>query len=270
MARKRNNNIRGSSGTLPRPGVSSNNLGIAGRAVQLSTRRMVTPTTGGVRIKNTEYMGGINGSTTTRNKYIFPIGLTFSDTPWLERLAWSYSRFKVHSCRAFFVGTAPSTINGGVTIGFFPDPVDAAEWIASSNYNDIWQSTKVVSGHPFNGVGLNASNPISLGLASTEMHNSLPWFYIGSSMDPRNCSAGVFAVQSEITSVAGGLGNMFIEYDIELTQPTPHLENNRVSSLSLVNFGVQATTTDPDNTVPTAPPPDAPGASTASEEESEN
>lgn len=229
MARKTNKRMgQRASGTSQRPGANQNNLGASGRVVQISPRRSIIPTSTGLRIRNTEQVDDIGISTSVPNKYIYFIGGEFNFAPWLKQIALAYSRFRIHNLRFYFVGSAASTISGQVTMGFFPDVNDAADWIASAGTTTIWQTTKVTGGHPFSGVGMTPANPMCLSLNSSELHNSMPWYYVGANTEStlvHTIYGGALAVQSDPGSVSSIAGNVFVEYDIEFTQPTPSSTN---------------------------------------------
>lgn len=230
MAKGKNNRSTGRNarGAIQRPGVPQNNLGSRGRVTQVSPRRMVTPTATGLRVRNTEHVDDIGMLTSMANKYIYFLGGEFNFAPWLKQIALAYSRFRIHNIRFYFVGAVSSSTNAQVTMGFFPDVNDAADWIATSPTNTIWQTTKVTGGHPFSGVGLNSSNPMCLSLSSGELHNSLPWYYVGVNTEVslvHTIYGGALAVQSDVASTSAVAGNVFVEYDIEFTQPTPSSTN---------------------------------------------
>ena len=109
---------------------------------------------------------------------------------------------------------------GEVAIAWVPDVNDASSWYNHNSSTTIFNFPKWVSGPAYGGTAGFGKGSMSLSLSQSEVHNSLPWFYVGQSGEILNHFAGAIIIGLSSNGVgAKFIGRVFLEYDVEFIQP---------------------------------------------------
>jgi len=232
-------------------------------------RRLLTPTNNGIRVRFQDVVSYLTAPVVGVSKSRISVGGMFTPFPWLEKIATSYSKYKVHSLRMGFASTCPTTAQGDVTIAWVPDVTDANNWFSSGATEAIFSFSDYATGPTWAGSLVNTPDAaISVAIPGSRIHNAMPWFYTGAGTGTADNTryAGAFAIQVGYNNTAAvtNAGRLFIEYDIEFTQPTNSALNSlMLESRLLCSLDERDTRDYPDACAPGAvcripPPPPSP------------
>jgi len=178
-----------------------------------------------IRIRNTELWQ----STSVQGAAEAPYAVTYSSTispryfTWLSTIAANYSKYRFVSIRFIYRPIVGTTTNGQFAMGWFTDPADGNYWSGTTQtLKALSQCRKYVQ------VPLYES--AELKIDKTDF--SLDWYYKSNtdsttSADSRlvNCGTLGFYVGSNSTQGAAPVGNIYVEYDCELSDPVSNLSN---------------------------------------------
>lgn len=254
---KKNNNRRIQKGKGPMDSKSMNrsntvratipfgNAGVGGTKpiLQGQNRRLLTSTPNGIRVRFQDVVSYLTAPISGISKSRVSVGGMFTPFPWLATIATSYSKYKVHSLRMGFASNCPTTTSGDTSIAWVPDVTDANNWFSSGTTEAIFSFSEFATGPTWAGSSVNTPDAaICVTIPGNRIHNAMPWFYTGAGTGTADNTryAGAFVVQVSSTGLAAvtNAGRLFIEYDIEFTQPTNSslnslmLESRLLSSLS--------------------------------------
>jgi len=222
---KGKNNTKG--GRVPRnmnSFTSAQPFGTGGnRSIQRGGKPTIRTVRDGVRIRYTEPIGGLISQSNALTKSRWTFGGSFGSTPWLKNIALNYAKFRVHSLRAYFVSNCPTTTVGEVGLAMATEYWDTQNWLDSSTYEGLYLFQKWSTGPAYGGMPIGGRGPdFSVSLLPSEMHSSLPWYYIGTAGDQNvTYAAYVLAQTGQNDADTIVIGRVFLEYDIELVSPTP-------------------------------------------------
>jgi len=222
---KKNTNNKG--GRVPRnmnSFTSAQPFGTGGnRSILRSGKPTIRSVRDGVRVLYTEPLGTMVSLSTSLSKSRWTFGGNFSSTHWLKNIALNYAKFRVHSLRAYYVSTCPTSTSGEVGLAMATEYLDTQNWLASSSYEGLYLFQKWSSGPAYGGMPIGGRGPdFSVSLSPNEMHSSLPWYYVGTSGEQNVTYAAYVLAQAGQNDVgAKVIGRVFVEYDIELVSPTP-------------------------------------------------
>jgi hypothetical protein len=220
-----------------------------------NNKRKITNTRDGVRVCYQDTVlyqnSPITGFTKVRNS----VGGTFSIFPWLAAIANNFSKYRVHSIRAGFASTTPTTANGDVTLVWISDVQDSIAWVASGASESVFTMGKYATGPTWSGSLVNQPDAcLSVTVSGSEVHQAMPWFYVGSgsgsSDNTRYAGAVGLQVSYNSTTVVTPAGRLFIEYDIEFIQPVSPLYNSLVRALGPIESGEQEVVNHPGDSNP--------------------
>lgn len=217
--------------------------------------RLITTTRDGIRVRFQESTTYLISDPTGLVKGYELLGGLFTVTPWLGNLAKNYSKFRFNSVRVLYQSVCPTTQTGDVIIAWVPDVNDASSWSGNVNSTSIFNYPKWVSGPCYAGSTTGfGQNSMSVTVSRSEIHNSMPWFYVGQSGELLNHFAGAFIYQLGANGSGAGksCGRVHVEYDIELCQPQSPLHLALKNPLSIDERGRQ---THPDPDFPSSPKP---------------
>lgn len=110
------------SGTAAKQTVSAP---VARATILRTTKPLITPSTGGVRVRHSEYIGEVFGSINfNATKYTIQPGFA-STFPWLSLMAPLYERYRVHKMQFMFLTEKSTATNGTVMMAVDYDVQDA-------------------------------------------------------------------------------------------------------------------------------------------------
>jgi hypothetical protein len=214
---------------------------------------------GSIRVQRVEYLGELNAAATAGafiiNSYnINPgISLTF---PWLANLAAKFEKYFIHSLRIECCPRVASTTPGGNYIACDYDAGD----IAPLAKNTLFQLGTYADAQ--------AWEKLSVSLNKGKLNSSSPHHFVrtgplAANLDIKTYDCGIFFVATDATPVSvntgtGGsasyslpifLADVYIEYDIELIEPSDALGSqlnywqNTAASVVSTDFQLSGTNT---------------------------
>jgi hypothetical protein len=230
------------------------NVGVGGsKAISRgNNKRVFTNTPNGIRVRfqdTVQYLTApVGGITKTR----VAVGGIFSTFAWLNPVAMSFSKYRVHNLRIAFASTCPTTTNGDVTIAWVADTQDAISWLAGGSQEQIFSMGKYATGPTWAGSMVNTPDAcLSVNVTAAEIHNAMPWFYVGSgsgaSDNTRYAGSVIAQVSYNSTTAITNAGRLFVEYDIEFCQPVSSAYNSFLSleARKAISDSERETVTDP-------------------------
>lgn len=234
MTKKNNNKITTTGATSSTTKgkfltVRRQNYGVGGQKEILSPSRgrQITTTPNGIRVRYMESMTVVYSETTNTFKGYELFGGTFANTPWLSGIAKNYSKFKFHSIKCSYSSACPTSQTGELALAWVPDVNDASSWSISGSLSTIYNYSKWVAGPCYGGTVGFTDNTMSVTITNREIHNSMPWFYVGQSGEILAHYGGALIYQAGPHSAGPGLklcGRIYFEYDIEFCQPQSPLD----------------------------------------------
>lgn len=195
-------------------------------------------------VSHREYIGDLVTSTSTasystNNTFVLQPG-DFNTFPWLSALAGRYQRYRFRKVAMTFISESPSSVAGAVVIGFDRNAATTAP------------TTKMAMMELQDSIKCNAWDHASLSINMkstptlyTSIGNAYPSGPTGTYADIKTFASGVFWVGTSGTPVSSTLGELYIDYEIELINPgiflatpgTLHLRENSLSATKWMPVG---------------------------------
>jgi hypothetical protein len=171
-------------------------------------RPRITGVSGGITIKHREYIGELNGSTTfTAQSYQLQPGLSQS-FPWLSGIANNFEKYKMHSIKLCYVNVSATSERGRVTMAFDRDPLDSDP----TSKIDLFSYNGAVEGAVWSPLELTV--PVDKDALFTRRG-------LISGTDLKTYDMGKLVVASSNNADTSIVGELFLEYNIELMIPQP-------------------------------------------------
>lgn len=231
-----------------------------------SQNRVIKPTPRGIHVSNCEQVDYAISASATNTYVSIPFGGKFAPYKWLEKLASLYSFYRVHRIRVHLFSTCPSTQRGDVTLAWCPDVLDAENWVSASSPDYIYNFPVVTGGPCWAGDG-STNLSLDIGPVDLTTHTANPWKRIGIADGTDGYSqvysgSILYQLGNNTSTFVQGVGNVFVEYDIEFAESTNSTINTlRVSNGESKGGGIIRGSGPPQSpmpTLPTPPPPPSP------------
>jgi len=191
----------------------SQNSGAVTNAPVAQSRRVrvfkprVTGVKGGVTIRHREYVADVAGNTTFGvTSFTVQPGLAAS-FPWLSGIANNFEKYRVKSMSLQYINVAATDERGRITLAFDRDPLDSDPETKA----DLFSYKGASEGSVWTGTTLSVPAGPDLFTRNGTV--------IGS--DLKTYDYGKFLVGVSNTSDTAVVGELFINYEIELTIPQP-------------------------------------------------
>jgi hypothetical protein len=179
-----------------------------------------------VLIENTELYqtgSGMTGDSTTpytlaRYQFLAPRFLS-----WAKNIAQNYSRYRFKSVKVMYKPIVGTASGGSFAMGFFSDPSDGAYWQASvGTLTALSQARKFVQ--------VPYYQEASIELDTSDFINE--WYYVANldsttNADQRLVDSGAIGwlITTNSTVTNSQIGNIYVEYQLELCDPVSNLTN---------------------------------------------
>lgn len=181
------------------------------------TKPKISATNGHVRIKHREYMTTAASATSfSVARYSINPGLPYI-FPWLASVAGSYTRYRFRTIRFTYVPACSTSTAGRICLAFNENsivPTPATKSVLFSYVpNDeqaMWTDASIVY------------HERSTDWRYVRQYNTTDTLY-NTFSDPRITDAGVLFVASDMGSASTLTGEIYVEYDIELSEPAATL-----------------------------------------------
>lgn len=165
-------------------------------------------TKNGMRFTNDEFLATISGNTTFgASCYTMQPGIA-TTFPWLSEIANNFEQYILHSLKISYVNIAATSERGRVTVAYDRDPLDRAPEFMAELYQ--YESNKASSVFD----SFDYQVPIKPNKLFTRNGTV-------SGTDLKTYDLGQLIVAVSSTSDTAVIGQLFIEYDIELCIPQP-------------------------------------------------
>lgn len=184
---------------------------IAAPVAYSSTRRVPKPrfrsTSGGVIIHHREYLADISGNTTFGvDSWTVQPGIA-SSFPWLSSIANNFEKYTFRRLSFSYINVSATDERGRITMAYDKDPLDADP---TAKY-ELFQYSGAVEGSVWTRLEHNV--PIS-GTFFTRAGTV-------EGSDLKTYDAGKFIVGVSSTADTAIVGELFVDYEVELTVPQP-------------------------------------------------
>jgi len=167
----------------------------------------VTGVKGGVTIRHREYVADVAGNTTFGvTSFTVQPGLAAS-FPWLSGIANNFEKYRVKSMSMQYINVAATDERGRITIAFDRDPLDADPETKA----DLFSYKGATEGSVWTGTTLSVPGGPDLFTRNGTVTGT----------DLKTYDYGKFLVGVSNTADTAVVGELFINYEIELTIPQP-------------------------------------------------
>jgi len=167
----------------------------------------VTGIKGGVTIRHREYVADVAGNTTFGvTSFTVQPGLAAS-FPWLSGIANNFEKYRVKSMSMQYINVAATDERGRITIAFDRDPLDADPETKA----DLFSYKGATEGSVWTGTTLSVPGGPDLFTRNGTVTGT----------DLKTYDYGKFLVGVSNTADTAVVGELFINYEIELTIPQP-------------------------------------------------
>lgn len=208
------------------PGIQTLSAPVAmSNIVRTSSRR--TNGRGHFTVKHREYLSNQN-STTSPNGVLtlFDVnpGLPVFAS-WLSGIAYNFEHYRIKSCKLMYLTSCGTDRDGRITLGFIPD--NDVNFVPPVNQHDMTAIGDTVSGGVWSNLSMNIPSQGKKLVRTTTLADN---------EDLSLYDNGIALVMVSGSDVSSSIGDLYIEYEIELMDPvlaappTANIKSNNCSA----------------------------------------
>lgn len=203
-----------------------------------------SPHDGKMRIRHMEYIGNVSTIGSSFNGVVYSINPGLSQTfPWLSSLAQSFDRYRFHKLRFIYRATSADALNNTNT---------ALGVVVMTVQYDVYDTAFTSKVQMETNAGTHSGPPSANGMCNVACKRA-ELMYVRNiseaSGDLRLADIGNLTLATSGQQAACQIGELWVEYDVELHQPRVPFGNE--STLQYVKLSCQPTTSDTWNSLTT-------------------